>query len=175
MKRFAALAGLATSLMLILRWELTVTDAPPPLPTRPGVIESRAAATPGFTMEGLADIAGSITERPLFSPDRRPAARSEPVAAASADPVRKDNGLPRLTGVIVGPTGKWAIFAGADGKSQKTAQGDSIGGFTVRTIAPGLVTLSGSDGIRVLKPVHAPAADAAGAIPYQGQSQGAAR
>jgi hypothetical protein len=56
--------------------------------------------------------------------------------------------------VVVGPTGSRAIFAGADGKSRAAAEGDAVGAFTVQAIGPGRVTLSGSDGDRVLRPTH---------------------
>ena len=53
--------------------------------------------------------------------------------SASAD-ASGSAGLPRLTGVIVGPLGGLAIFASNDGKPHTVAEGDKIGNFTVRTI-----------------------------------------
>ena len=84
--------------------------------------------------------------RPLFSRDRRPS----PVAAASGGGPAK-SGLPRLTGVVIGPFGRTAIFAGPDGaKPVSVTEGKTLGAYTVRAIAPGRVTVTGPEGERVV-------------------------
>jgi hypothetical protein len=80
--------------------------------------------------------------RPLFSRDRRPT----PVVAKS------DSGptlaaLPRLTGIIVGPFGRTAIFAATEGgKPTAVREGQALGPYTIRSVGPGGVTVDGPEG-----------------------------
>jgi hypothetical protein len=158
MRRMVALCGLIALLGLVFAWELaTPEDNAAPVDAAASASPSRVTRTGAnkaspheFGAEALADIATSTTERPLFSPTRRPSNRS----ASSAESATAREEVPRLTGVIVGPSGGWAIFAGADGKSHAAATGDAVGGFRVRAIGPGVVTLSGSEGDRVLRPTY---------------------
>ena len=158
MSRMAVLCSFMAMFALVLVLELMApgpgdNDPPPPNPgalTPPAAAETGTLARSGPTSDALAGDAASIIERPLFSPTRRPGDRpANPVTEG----VSKE-GLPRLTGVIFGPSGGRAIFAGADGKSRIAGEGDSIGAFKVRSIAPGLITLSGSEGDRVLRPSY---------------------
>ncbi len=123
----------------------------PPVPSQATRTGADKSSPREFDAEALADIASSITGRPLFSPTRRPSSNgSDKSPGLAVGPAE----VPRLTGVIVGPAGGWAIFAGADGKSHAAAIGDAIGAFKVRAIGPGVVTLSGSEGDRVLRPTY---------------------
>jgi hypothetical protein len=142
----------------VLSWELATPEdttasadaavaADPSQATRTGADKSPPHE---FDAEALADIATSITARPLFSPTRRPSNNSDKSVGSATAP----EDVPRLTGVIVGPSGGWAIFADADGKSHAAATGDAIGAFKVRAIGPGIVTLTGSGGDRVLRPTY---------------------
>lgn len=86
--------------------------------------------------------------RPLFSQNRRPLADNA-VAAVSVP-----YSLPRLTGVIVGPDGGFAIFASAaSGKPTIVRPGDRLGTAVIETIATGQVNLRGPNGLIVLRPV----------------------
>jgi hypothetical protein len=113
-------------------------------------------------------LAGSeerINRRPLLSPERRARDRF----ADTRSDAGRNRGLPRLTGTIVGPNGARAIFADADGKPRSAGQGDSVAGLTVQQILSGAVTLTGSDGARVLHPAYSnaqPPANTAGAKGY---------
>jgi len=79
--------------------------------------------------------------RPLFSPDRRP---TDAGPNASSGPML---GLPRLTGVVIGPFGQRAIFAAtAGGRPTVLAVGKTLGDYTVEKIEPGGVTVSGPEG-----------------------------
>ena len=101
----------------------------------------------------LAQIATLLLERPLFSPDRRPAAT--PSAAAAADSAVQE--LPRLTGVIFGPARRSAIFADDAGHPRIAAEGTRLGRFTITAIAPGQVTVSSPDGsVCCARPIPAP-------------------
>ncbi len=172
MRRIAALVCLAAGLALLLTQEL-VTPEPDGADAAASTAVSRDAAANdpaetaasgkprvlAFDQSGLANIVTSILERPLFVSGRRPPAgpAAAPVGIAPSD------AMPRLTGVIVGPNGGTAIFAGADGKSHVAAEGDTMGAFQVRSIGPGLVVLVGPDGPRELRPAYVQAS--AGSAP----------
>lgn len=87
-----------------------------------------------------------ILARPLFSRDRRPT----PLVAKAGDGALA--ALPRLTGVMVGPFGRSAIFASDTGKPLVILEGSSLGPYTVQAIEPGRVTVAGPDGVRQLQP-----------------------
>jgi hypothetical protein len=151
MKAWLAVAGLAAAFTAILWWECSAGDEPgsaaPPLRAdRP----SPSAPPPTLDDARLAQIATLLLERPLFSPDRRPAAT--PSAAAAADSAVQ--ALPRLTGVIFGPARRSAIFADDAGHPRIAAEGTRLGRFTITAIAPGQVTVSSPDGERVLRPAY---------------------
>ena len=158
MRRMVALCCVIAALGLVLSWELATPEdnaasADAVVAADPSQANRTAAdkSSPHeFDAEALADIATSITARPLFSPTRRPSNSSDKSVGLTT--AREE--VPRLTGVIVGPSGGWAIFAGADGKSHAAAAGDAIGAFKVRAIGPGIVTLTGSGGDRVLRPTY---------------------
>jgi hypothetical protein len=157
-----ALCGVMAALIVIIGLEIAIPGPgdefagpadgqPSRARSQPGAGKASANGSDpnGSGVETLSDIAARITARPLFSPARR--ALDTP-AGAVADTSR--GGLPRLTGVIVGPGGGRAIFAGADGRPRTAAEGDTIGVFKVRKIDPGVVILSGPEGERVLRPVY---------------------
>lgn len=82
--------------------------------------------------------------RPLFDSDRRP-----PVATATVATVTPIS-LPRLTGTLVSPEGRRAVFKNGD-KSAVMGEGSSIDDtWTVKTIGHGTVTVAGPDGSHVL-------------------------
>lgn len=103
----------------------------------------------------------TLLARPLFNADRRPEARSA-VAAATETP------LPRLTGMIVAPEGKRALFV-LDGRTVTAAEGHAVGAWTVGRIAGGVVRLSAQDREWTLSLTGGPAAPdlslAAAALP----------
>jgi hypothetical protein len=90
----------------------------------------------------------------LFNRDRRPTPPDAP--SASGGPATPD-GLPRLTGVMVGPFGRSAIFAAPEGgKPTIVNEGSNVGVYTVSNIGPGEVTVEGPEGTRVLHPMFDP-------------------
>jgi hypothetical protein len=110
-------------------------------------------AVPGGGSAGAADARSqrdvrvrAILARPLFSPDRRPAA-----AAA-----RSIAGLPRLTGIVVTGTRKVAIFA-APGKAVVAEEGLRLGAYEVTAISDAGVTVAGPEGTTMLRPIFDPA------------------
>ena len=132
----------------------------PATATRPSVPAApRPASAPD--VDGAGGQAAAILARPLFSPARRPAAQ------AAAGPGPAAAALPRMTGVIVTPAGRRAIFANGDGQPIVVIEGGRIGAYDVRSIEAGRVTLSGPDGTRVVAPAFdpKPPAQTAGAAP----------
>jgi hypothetical protein len=79
-------------------------------------------------------------DRPLFWTDRRPFAKT----AGGPDGMA---GLPRLSGIMITPAGRHAIFAAiGGGKPEVVAEGDSVGRYLVQSISIGQVVLIGPDG-----------------------------
>ncbi len=88
----------------------------------------------------------TILARPLFDPHRRP----QPGAADGAPAA---TGLPRLAGLIVGPSGRAAIFASdAGGKPTVVAEGARIGPYLVQSIQADEAVVRGPDGVLTLHP-----------------------
>jgi general secretion pathway protein N len=96
----------------------------------------------------LAQAAQRILERPLFNPDRRPP--PPPAAAPAAAPPKSE--FLRLSGTVIGPSGRSAIFVDSEGHARVVGEGGVIGEFSIRAITPGQVTLTSSAGERVLHP-----------------------
>ena len=92
-------------------------------------------------------------DRPLFSPTRRP-------PSAGGGPVEEAFIGDRLTGIIVSPERRLAIFAVPAGKPIVVTEGDSVGGWQVETITPTAVSLRGPSGSRIFQPKADAALDA---------------
>jgi len=84
---------------------------------------------------------------PLFSATRRPP--DQPTAGRGSDP-----GLPnvRLTGIVIEPDRRLAIFAVPGGKPLTRAEGETINEWRLESIGPNQVSLSGPTGITTLAP-----------------------
>ena len=84
-----------------------------------------------------------ILSRPLFNPDRRPAAN---IAGTIA-------GLPRLSAIIVQASRRTAIFAAPAGtRPIIVGIGSHIGAYTVQDIADNAITVTGPQGANVIHP-----------------------
>ncbi|WP_428377085.1 hypothetical protein [Lichenicoccus sp.] len=102
-------------------------------------------ALPSGTQGGALQEAWSrtILERPLFSPSRRPSAAA---AAAATAP-------PRLAGIIVGPAGDHAIFAGAgDARAILAGVGAQVGPYLIRAITADGIDVTGPNGKQHMLP-----------------------
>jgi len=145
MNRAALLAGLAVLLGGVLAAELWLGPVAAPALVVGASVPARPA--PPAAAEAAPDLAASVDRilaRPLFTPGRRPAA--DPTL-----PIGRE--LPRLTGIVITPAGRRAIFAATGtGRSIVVTEGDSIGGYVVRTIAPARVVVSRAEGDRVIHP-----------------------
>lgn len=155
-----AAAALGGTIALELGWRLPDSDlmvpatAPLPAPAAP-------ASTPAADADGAGRRVAEVLARPLFTPGRRPAAQAAAAPPAAVAP------LPRMTGVIVTPAGRRAIFANGAGKAVVVMEGGRIGAYAVQSIEAGRVTLAGPDGQRVVAPTFdpKPAARTAGPAP----------
>ena len=104
------------------------------------------ARTPQPATNRTRDWVTAVLARPLFSPDRRPAADAASTAGSSLP------GLPRLAGILVGPFGRSAIFAADDSKPIVVQEGGRIGAYTVKSIEMAQVRIVGPEGAQVLNP-----------------------
>ena len=156
MNRWFVLAGAAAALATIVALELLSFDdtADSVVATSPsqGIEAARPAPPAPSDTALLANISETVLQRPLFSPERKAAAGAGADVAQTAT-----DELPRLAGVIVGPSGRRAIFADSNGHPKVASEGTTLGRFTVRSIAPGQVILTSSEGDRVLRPAFTPA------------------
>jgi hypothetical protein len=143
------LAGCVGFTLAIL-WQVTgdpvgsVAIAPAISPGKPVDITDRSAS---WVAEAMA--------RPLFSPTRRP----PPRPTASTQTAATANGGARLTGIVISPAGRQAIFAPVDGgKSIVLSEGGHLGDETIEAIRPDAITLAGPAGRRFLGTVFEQAA-----------------
>jgi hypothetical protein len=146
---FAALGLAAIALAASLVLESAPGDgdaASSAAPARPAVMPINRAH--GSAADHTDEWMAAALARPLFSPSRRPS--SQAVTAAAAAPFAD---LPRLSGILVTPTGRSAIFApSGGGKPVVATEGSTLGTYVVRSIEPEQVTLAGPKGTRVLHP-----------------------
>jgi hypothetical protein len=148
--RWFAPLVLVLSAVLCLELASSVTAAVTPLTTA----GSPPAITPGNGNIKYPDHSGdwatAINARPLFSADRRPI----PLPDRNGETARI---MPRLAGVIVSQSQRLAFFAAVGGgKPVVAAEGERVGDFILRAIAPDQVTVSGPDGTRLLRPTFDP-------------------
>ncbi len=134
----------------------------------PSVLPARTVepAAGGFRLPPMKEF-GEVTERPLFSPDRRvhQAAR----AAAAPPPFA-------LRGIVFQPNARYALIEeGSPAVSKRLSEGQSIGGGTVKEILRDRIVLNMNGGetvVRLFDPSttdgkHAPVLPAGGGHPSQ--------
>ena len=117
----------------------------PALDGAPGPPHPLAATLPTSmpAIASAADRAAAIVARPLFAPSRRPDATENGVTRPLGSAT-----LPRLAGIVVTPAARIALFAEV-GAAHLLArhEGDLIGPFEIRAIAPGIVDAAGPEGL----------------------------
>ena len=116
---------------------------PEPVPTI--TVPPRPSAAPLSADLGTRWAATALA-RPLFNPGRRPT-QMPPVEAVSPP------SPPRLTGTLIGPSGKRALFAGGKvgDRPATVGENDRVGIWTVQAIRAGIVTIIGPDGMQELR------------------------
>ncbi|PKU22590.1 hypothetical protein [Telmatospirillum siberiense] len=119
-------------------------DEPPPLADA----ATGESAPPPVSQPAPKDLPGwteTILRRPLFDP-----ARQGDPSAPAGQPV---DSLPRLAGVMQADGERRAIFQPeGERKPVVVGEGDLLGGWKVRRIADGAVTIDGAGGTRTLRP-----------------------
>jgi hypothetical protein len=147
----AALALTATALAGVVVWELSAKPRRDNVAQRPRPVATVAPAPRAAAPDNRTAWIATILSRPLFSPDRRPPA----VPSSAADAPAAAAGVPRLAGIIISAERRAAIFvAPGETHSVTATEGASIGHFTVRSIDPAGVVISGAEGVRVLRPSY---------------------
>lgn len=137
---------LATALAMILTWELTPgaisEPAIPAVAVRLGAapIAGRQEISAALRAREYSKYERTILARPLFAPSRRLSAAATVRSSVAI--------LPRLTGVIIAPGTRLAMFASAEGKHVTATMGATVGGYVVTSIAPAAAMLLGPDGVR---------------------------
>ncbi len=93
------------------------------------------------------DLVSTILGRPLFSPTRQPAARANSDQSSGS-------GLTdvRLTGIVIEPGRRLAIFAMPGAKPMVRSEGEGMNEWRVDSITLGEVVLSGPAGSTTLQP-----------------------
>ncbi len=141
-----ALDGIAVALVCLLLLELHLAIAPPAVQARPAApIASQNAYVPSRNFSPQSALFAwrdMMLSRPIFDPTRRP-----PSASLSTAPLQ----IPRLSGIIVTPTEKIAVFSPAAGAPIIVNQNSQFGAFTVLAIADDSVTMKGPSGVIVLR------------------------
>jgi hypothetical protein len=151
MTALGGLALLAAGLIGVIALELN--NAPHIDGRRtPSHTTGATAPTPPAAADRTPEWVATALARPLFSPDRRPAAVAASAVGASLP------GLPRLAGIVVGPFGRSAIFAVDGGKPIVVPEGGQIAAYTVTSIQAAEVRLVGPDGAQVVHPSFEPGA-----------------
>src|SRR5690242_169814 len=110
---------------------------------QPAVQRNQRHSDPQQTGKDVA----TIVARPLFSLTRRP--RETAKSAGATDP---ELGDVRLTGIVIEPDRRLAIFAVAGAKPRTLSLGQPLNGWKLDSISPEEVSLSGPSGTRTLQP-----------------------
>jgi general secretion pathway protein N len=124
-------AGLGS--LVALEWS-TSPVSPAVEPSAPAKAAKAAAPAPTFSLAPLSAFS-AVTDRPLFSPDRRPAPEAREALGAWSALV--------LAGIVVTPTSREVLIAhGNPAKIVHLREGQSVDGWTVRSIAPDRVVVA---------------------------------
>ncbi len=92
------------------------------------------------------ELAANVLAGSLFSPTRRPP-RSEPGTASDSE--LRDM---RLSGIVIEPGHRMAIFVAAGAKPIARSQGEALNEWVIESISPQQVLLSGPTGTRTFEP-----------------------
>ena len=130
--------------LLLLEW-----DSGQPSPESPIVIASPRAAetTPRRIQDPRVDeLVATTLSRPLFSSTRRP--RDRAITGPAGDPEFQL----RLSGIVIEPERRIAIFAKTGAKPLVRSEGETLDEWRLDSITPREVTLTGPTGSTTLEP-----------------------
>jgi len=122
--------------------------AEPPFAVLPAAARTGASLpAPTAQRPRVEELVQTSLAQPLFSATRRPP--DQPTTGRGSDPE-----LPnvRLTGIVIEPDRRLAIFAVPGGKPLTLAEGETINEWRLESIVPDQVSLSGPTGITTLAP-----------------------
>jgi hypothetical protein len=126
---------------VVARPSTEVTVSRTPATAASGVVQSNTPAS----------WARAILDKPLFSVTRRPFVNEVRFVPPQA---------PRLSGIIISPHARLAIFAPEAGQQVIRQEGEHMDSFAIRQILPAKVVLVGAQGNVVLEPQFAAATPA---------------
>src|SRR5206468_4119990 len=101
--------------------------------------------------EVLDELLATTLARPLFNSTRRPPQSAVSDGAGSADLADT-----RLTGIVIEPGRRIAIFAVNGAKPLRLTEGEAVSGWRIESITPREVALSGASGTKTLEPKFDP-------------------
>ena len=142
---FLLLAG-CLSFGAILYAEVEADDAADAAIARVASPPEAAAAAHRQQSPKLEELIATALARPLFSSTRRP-----PQSAAAGAP-DGDLADKRLTGIVIAPGERIAIFAVTGDKPLKVSEGGDVNGWRIDSITLREVSLTGPGGTKVLQP-----------------------
>ena len=144
MHRQSMMLALAGALLMVIGWEIAERPRDNAV-ARHERAEETQSATPLLHADHLRSGVATLLARPPFSPDRRPAEQAGAQSAGAP-------GLPRLTGIIVGPFGRRAIFDGHGRESIVVDEGGRVDAYTVQSIDMAQVEMLGPNGMQRVRP-----------------------
>ena len=153
------LALIAVGLVGVLALEVNNAPRIDGPPTASHGAGGGSAPTPPAAADQTPEWVTTALARPLFSPDRRPAAAVASAVGASLP------GLPRLAGIVVGPFGRSAIFAVEGSKPIVVGEGGRVAAYTVTSIEATEVRLIGPEGAQAVSTRFEPAANKTAGAP----------
>ncbi len=112
----------------------------------------------GSSVNSTAASVALVLARPVFSPTRTAPARVAPAGSGPA-------ALPRLSGIMISSFERIAVFTPSDGPPIIAREGTRIDAFTVQSIQPNSVIVSGPHGAAVLQTSFASVTAQAAAAP----------
>lgn len=141
-----AFFGFCGVLMIVLALEF-LPGAPLPH-VRPPPVPHAVQEGDAAEIRNTDEWADTVLARPLFAPDRKPPRQHGGPAIVAA------NGMPRLSGIMITPAGRRAIFMPDGGKPLVLAEGAALQDGTIARIQADRVVLNGPKGELVLRPSY---------------------
>lgn len=142
------LAGSAVFGALLLTELIPAAEQPVIVASPP---RAEAPAPPAAQRPAVEQLVQTALAQPLFNPTRRPPDTGGGPRAAEPELLNV-----RLTGIVLEPERRLAIFAVPGSKPQSRSEGETINDWRVESIGPSQVSLSGAAGTMVLEPKFDP-------------------
>jgi hypothetical protein len=142
--------------LILLELTSAMTNPDPPATVSPKI--DRGPAVSSDVRADPNQLVSAILARPLFSSTRRPPQTTEISS-------NFELGGARLTGIVIGPGERLAIFDIKGSKPVVLNEGETVSGWRVDSIAPSEVSLVGPGGLKTLQPKLDPAHTGSGISP----------